>query len=171
MLDAGPFAEWVMAMQAGLRDGTGSDVPCDGCVACCTSGQTIEVEPDEAGVLPPAALVDVGDGERALARDEQGRCVLLVDGACTAYEHRPRRCRTYDCRIFPAAGLAPEGDKPAIAERAAAWRFSYDDPDDHRRQQAVRTAVAFLRHDQLGRVTSTTQLAAAAVDAHDEFLP
>ena len=171
MLDAGPFAEWVVAMQAGLGEGTGTDVPCDGCVACCTSGQTIVVGPDEAAALPAAALVDLGDGDRALAHDEQGCCVLLVDGACTAYEHRPRRCRTYDCRIFPATGLVPEDDKPAIAERAAAWRFTYDEPDDRRRQQAVHMAVVLLGNVQLeGRVTSTTQLAAAAVDAHEEFL-
>lgn len=174
MLDAGPFADWIVAMQAGLRDGTGSDVPCDGCVACCTSGQTIVVEGDEHDALahlPASALVDLGDGDHALAHDDQGRCVLLVGGACTVYEHRPRRCRTYDCRIFPATGLAPEADKPAIAERAAAWQFSYDTPEDRRRRDAVRLAVMTLRTIEVGgRVTSATQLAAAAVDAHDELL-
>lgn len=171
MRDAGPFAEWVVAMQDGLRTGRGSDVPCDGCVACCTSGQTIVVEADEASVLPPEALVPVGDGAHVLARDDAGRCVLLVDGGCTAYEVRPRRCRTYDCRIFPATGLVPEDDKPAIAAVAAEWRFRYETDEDRRRQQAVGMTVVALRSVQVGgRVTSTTQLAAAAVAAHDELL-
>lgn len=170
MRDAGPFAEWVVAMVAGLRDGTGSDVPCDGCVACCTSGQTILVEPGERAALPPHAVVDVGGGEAALAHDADGRCVLLVGGACTAYEQRPRRCRTYDCRVFPATGLAPEGDKPAIAEAAARWRFRYDTDDDVRRRDAVRMATVVLRTSQLDRTTSATQLAAAAVDAYEELL-
>ena len=30
---------------------------------------------------------------------------MLVDGRCSIYEHRPRTCRTYDCRIFTATGL------------------------------------------------------------------
>ena len=71
MRDAGGFAEWVVAMQAGMRTGAGSDVPCDGCVACCTSGQTIVVDADEAAALPPGAVVD-----GALARHGD-RCALL----------------------------------------------------------------------------------------------
>ena len=169
MADAGPFAEWVVAMQDGMRTGTGSNVPCDGCVACCTSGQTIPVDDDEVDLLPGHAMVAVG-GEHVLAQ-EAGRCVLLVDGACSAYEQRPRRCRTYDCRIFPATGLTPEGDKPAIAERAARWRFTYETPEDRSRQTAVRLAAATLRSVQVGgRGTSATQLAAAAVAAHEELL-
>lgn len=174
--DAGAFADWVVAMQAGLRDGTGSDVPCGDCVACCTSGQTILVDADEVDALrhlPAEArspLAD-GSGDHVLVRDDGGRCVLLVDGSCTVYEHRPRRCRTYDCRIFAATGLRPEDDKPAIATRAADWRFRYDRESDRRRQQATILAVTALRHVELGgRPTSATQLAAAAVLAHDEFL-
>lgn len=171
MGDAGRFGEWVVAMVDGVRSGAGSDVPCDGCVACCTSGQTILVEADERSALPSHAVVDVGDGEHALAHDGDGRCVLLVEGACIAYEVRPRRCRTYDCRIFPATGLAPERDKPAIADRAATWTFRYEGGDDRRRQEAVRTAVVAIRSQQLGgRPTSATQLAAAAILAHDELL-
>lgn len=174
MRDAGGFAEWVVAMQDGMRTGRGSDVPCDGCVACCTSGQTIVVDADETDALehlPPEALVAIGDGDHALARDEGGRCVLLVDGACSVYEHRPRRCRTYDCRVFPATGLEPEADKPAIAAVAATWRFRVETAEDRRRHEAVRMAVAVLRCVQVGgRVSSTTQLAAAAVELHDELL-
>jgi Fe-S-cluster containining protein len=162
--DAGRFAEWVVGMRDGMRTGTGSDVPCDGCVACCTSGQTIVVDADEVDALPPGAVVD-----GALARDGD-RCALLdADDRCTAYDVRPRRCRTYDCRVFPAAGLTPEADKPAIAARALDWRFRYESPEDHDRQAAVRLAVVAIRANQVDRPTSATQLAAAAVLAHDEL--
>lgn len=174
MRDAGRFSDWIVAMQDGLRTGVGSDVPCDGCVACCTSGQTIVVDADEVDArryLPRHALVPIGDGDHVLARDGAGRCVLLVDGACIAYDHRPQRCRTYDCRIFPATGLQPEDDKPAIVERAVTWRFRYESAEDRARQQAAHLAVLALRSVQVGgRVTSATQLAAAAVAAHEEFL-
>lgn len=171
MRDAGRYAAWALAMQEGMRTGLGSDVPCDGCVACCTSGQTIIVDPDEVAVLPHAALRTTSDGDHALRHDDTGRCVLLVDGACTAYDVRPRRCRTYDCRIFPATGLVPEDDKPAIAARAAEWRFREETPDDTARLRATRMAAITLRSAQLGgRHTSATQLAAEAVAIHDELL-
>jgi uncharacterized protein len=169
--DGGRFGQWVVDMLDGMRSGAGSDVPCGGCVACCTSGQTILVDAGERDRLPAASVVALRDGEQALALDADGRCVLLVDGACTAYDVRPMRCRTYDCRIFPATGLSPEPDKPAIALRAAEWTFRYEDADDHRRRDAVRTAVVAIRSQQVGgRPTSTTQLAAAALLAHEELL-
>ena len=46
--------------------------------------------------------------------DERGRCPMLTDAGCSIYAHRPRTCRTFDCRVFTAAGLSPES--PAIAE-------------------------------------------------------
>jgi Fe-S-cluster containining protein len=30
---------------------------------------------------------------------------MLIDNRCSIYPHRPRTCGTYDCRVFPAAGL------------------------------------------------------------------
>jgi Fe-S-cluster containining protein len=163
--DAGRFAEWVVGMQDGMRSGAGSDVPCDGCVACCTSGQTIVVDADEAAALPPGAVVD-----GALARHGD-RCALLdAEDRCTVYAVRPRRCRTYDCRIFPATGIVPEADKPAIAARALEWRFRHESTEDRDRQAAVRLAVVAIRTNEVGRPTSATQLAAAAVLAHDELL-
>jgi Fe-S-cluster containining protein len=169
--DAGGFADWIVAMQAGMRTGEGIDVPCGDCIACCTSAQTIVIEPDELADLPAHAVVARPDGERALAVDPTGTCVLMVGGRCTAYDRRPRRCRTYDCRIFPATGLVPEDDKPAIAARAAAWRFREDRPQDRARRSATRLAVVALATVQLGgRATSSTQRAAAAVAVHDEFL-
>ena len=33
-------------------------------------------------------------------------------GGCSIYDHRPRTCRTFDCRVFAAAGVAVDADKP-----------------------------------------------------------
>ena len=59
-----------------------------------------------------------------LGYDERGHCPMLVDGACSIYEHRPRTCRTYDCRVFPAAGVEPDADKAPSPTRARRWRFT-----------------------------------------------
>lgn len=62
-----------------------------------------------------------------LGYDASGRCPLLVDDRCSIYEDRPRTCRTYDCRVFVAAGVEP--DKPRIAARVRSWErpFRYDE--------------------------------------------
>jgi hypothetical protein len=100
---------------------------------------------------------------------------MLIDDQCSIYEHRPRTCRTYDCRIFPAAGLEVEDDKALIARRAQRWRFGFPSPDDRAEHDAVRAAAAFLdRHPGLLRDTaappSKTQLAGLAVAIHRTFL-
>ena len=107
--------------------------------------------------------------------DEHGRCPMLRGDGCSIYEHRPRTCRTYDCRVFPAAGLLPdEPDKSLIAERAARWQFTFDGVDAVTAAAAVRAAAKFVqdRHVELGDAAplTTTQLAVAAVRTHDLFL-
>jgi len=169
-VDAGGFADWILAMQRGMRTGEGSDVPCGGCVACCTSGQLVPVDEDERAALPAHAVVETAAGT-VLARTEDGACLSLVQNRCTVYESRPSACRIYDCRIFPATGLEPEDDKPAIREQAGRWRFRIETDDDRRRHVATRSAVQMIVMQQVGgRPTSTTQLAAQAVLHHDELL-
>ena len=103
---------------------------------------------------------------------------MLVDGACGIYEHRPRTCRTYDCRVFPAAGLEPdEATKAAIAERVRRWRFTYaDDPDGGPvRHAAVQAAAAFVQA-RLGEwpagtlPSTTTHQAVLATQVHHLFV-
>lgn len=154
-LDAGDFTSWRGEMQAALRGEYDADVPCDGCTACCTSSLFIHIEPDEADALahvPPHLLFPAPrrpPGHMVLGHDERGHCPMLVDGACSIYEHRPRTCRTYDCRIFAATGLdATDGDrrKTAIAERVARWRFTYESPEARTQHGALQaTAVAIRR--------------------------
>jgi Fe-S-cluster containining protein len=172
-LPAGDFASWLAAMVAALRAGAPAEVPCGGCTACCTSSQFVHIEPDETDTLAhiPAGLVFPAPGKPRghvlLGYDERGHCPMLADGRCTIYEHRPRTCRTYDCRIFAAAGLevdAEDDRKAPIARQAARWRFAFPTAEDRRRHAAVRTATRSLR------ATSVTQLAVRAVEGHQEFI-
>jgi hypothetical protein len=114
-------------------------------------------------------------GHVLMGYDEHGRCPMLRADGCSIYEHRPRTCRTYDCRVFPAAGLLPdEPDKSLIAERAARWQFTFEEPGAVEAAAAVRATAAFLRdhHAELGDAAplTTTQLAVAAVRVHDMFV-
>lgn len=166
-LDAGEFSSWLTGMQAALRGEGGSDVPCNGCTACCTSSQFVLIEPDERDALNhiPAALLFPAPrrprGHVVLGYDERGHCPMLVDGRCSIYEHRPRACRTYDCRVFPAAGI--DADQPVIARRAQRWRFTYAAPADHDGHEAVRAAAVSLRERH--PTATATELAVRAVSS------
>jgi Fe-S-cluster containining protein len=173
-LPAGDFGSWLRAMTAALRGEADADVPCDGCTACCTSSQFVHIGPDETDTLAhiPAELLVPAPrrpaGHVVLGYDERGHCPMLQDGRCSIYEHRPRTCRTYDCRIFAATGLEVDAEHPgkaAIAERTRRWRFAFPAEEDRRRHAAVRAAVRSVR------ATSVTELAVRAVETHEEFLP
>lgn len=181
-LAAGEFSSWMVEMLGALRGERDAEVACGGCTACCTSFQFVHIGPDEDDTLAcvPRDLLfpapRMPDGHVVLGYDERGHCPMLVDDRCSIYEHRPRACRTYDCRVFAAAGLTPEGDdKALIARRAQRWEFSCPNPADRDRQGAVRAAAAFLdRHaDTLpdgGGTTSATRIAVGAIQIHDLFL-
>jgi len=169
-------------VQGSLRDERSSDVPCDGCTACCTSKQFIHIEPDETDTLAhvPETLRFPAPGRPRghvlLGYDERGHCPMLIDDRCSIYDHRPRTCRTYDCRVFPAAGLTldDDPDKTAIAERARTWQFDHPSQLDRDEHDAVRAAAAHLRaHPEVlpeGATPSTTQLAVLAIEVHEAFL-
>ena len=172
-LPAGRFSSWL--------DQIGVDVPCGTCTACCTSSQFVHIGPDERDTLsriPKAVLFPapgLSKGTVVMGYDERGHCPMFVDGACSIYEHRPRTCRTYDCRVFPAAGLEPDHDGGArIAEQVRRWRFDLPEPDDETQQAAVRAAAAYLRanaHLLAGLVPgNSTQLAFLAVGIREVFL-
>jgi uncharacterized protein len=181
-LPAGDFSVWIDEMQDAIRGERSSDVPCNGCTACCTSSQFVRIGPDELDTLahiPAEVLVPaprMPRGHVVMGYDQRGHCPMLVDGACSIYEHRPRTCKTYDCRIFPAAGLEPDdGEKVEIAAQARRWRFSYRSQADRARHDAVRAAAThFKEHpEQLPdgvAVSNVTQLAVLAVESHADFL-
>lgn len=149
-LPAGGFAAWSSAIQEALRGGQDADVPCGDCTACCRSSQFVHIAPDETDTLAhvPTELQFPApglSGHVLLGYDERGHCPMLVDGGCSIYDHRPRTCRTYDCRIFPATGVAPDPDKPAIARQARRWRFDLGTDADRVEYEAVQAAARFVR--------------------------
>lgn len=144
-LDAGDFSTWLRGMRVALRDAGDATVPCDGCTACCRSSQFVNIAPDEYDTLAhvPRALLfpapGPSEGHVVLGYDERGHCPMLVDGACSIYEHRPRTCRTYDCRVFAATGV--ESDKLLIADRVARWCFTFADDDARAEYDTLRAAA------------------------------
>lgn len=181
-LAAGNFSEWTAEMLGALGGERVAMVPCGGCTACCTASQFVEIGPDETDTLSriPGELLFPAprrpQGHVVLGYDERGHCPMLVDGGCSIYEHRPRACRTYDCRIFSASGLLPEGDeKTLIARRAQRWRFGYGTEADRHRHSAVRAASAYLAmHTEMlpggAEATNPAYLAGLALEVHDLFL-
>lgn len=171
-LDAGDFSTWLAEMQGAIRGERGSDVPCRDCAACCTSSQFVHIAPEEADTLAhiPAELLfpapRMPRGHVVLGYDGRGHCPMFVDNRCSIYDHRPRTCRTYDCRIFPATGVAVEEDKPLIARQARRWRFRFPTDADRIEHQAVQAAATALSTTDLG---NRTDVAVRAVEAHDAF--
>ncbi len=181
-MPTGDFSSWMSDIQGAIRGERGSDVPCGGCTACCTSSQFVHIGPDETATLAhiPAELLfpapRLPPGHLVLGYDERGHCPMLIDNRCSIYRHRPRACRTYDCRIFPAAGLGiDDDDKVLIARQARRWQFRFPTEADRLQHEAVRAAATFLdQHPELlpdGAVpTNATQLAVRAIEIHDAFL-
>jgi len=182
-LPAGDFSTWLGGTGRAIAGASDADVPCGTCTACCTSSQFVHIGPDETDTLAriPKALLFPAPllprGHVLLGYDERGHCPMLVENQCSIYEHRPRTCRAYDCRVFPAAGLTLDDDesKGRIAAQVRRWDFGYPDDANRVEQEAVRAAAVFLdgRRDELpaGAVpTSATQLAVLAIEVHGVFL-
>jgi len=179
---AGEFSAWLAAIRGAIRSGDAMDVPCGNCTACCTSSQFVHVAPDESEALAriPADLLfpapGLPDGHVVLGYDDRGHCPMLVDARCSIYDHRPRTCRTYDCRVLVAAGFADDEDVPVeISRRATRWRFEEGDSSAGLERAAVEAAATFLaeRPEALppaaGR-PSLTRLAALAIEVADLFV-
>lgn len=167
-LAAGEFGAWLSGIERALA-GADSEVPCGDCSACCSASQFIHIGPDETETLAhiPAELLfpapASAEGIVLLGYDESGRCPLLDDGLCSIYEHRPRTCRVYDCRVFPATGIKP--DKSVIAEQVERWRFSDSASPQH--DTLLRAARWLEGHREelivTGAVTDATRVAVSAI--------
>lgn len=169
---AGDFSTWLIALDEAIGQRGGSEVPCGGCTACCTSSQFVHIAPDETDTLAhiPAELLfpapGLPRGHVLLGYDDRGHCPMFVDNRCSIYAHRPQTCRTYDCRIFSAVRRDP--DQPAIAERTRRWRFGYQTADDRVRHDALEAAQRFL--EAAGLPDHPTHRAVLAVGVHHLFL-
>lgn len=180
-LPAGVFSSWLRRTRNDLSAQEGADVPCGECTACCHSSYFIHIGPEETETLtriPEELLFEAPgqyEGTVLLGYGEDGQCPMLVDEKCSIYEHRPQTCRNYDCRIFPAAGIAPaEDDKALITRRTRRWKFDYPGLDDRTEHAAVQAAARFLREradcfaDEIP--TNAIQLAILALKVYHVFL-
>ena len=179
--EAGDFSAWLHQTRRALRQDVDTQVGCGDCIGCCSAGYFVQVRPDEAQALariPPAVRVPAPGkpGHQLLGYDARGHCPMLHAGRCSIYAHRPRTCRTYDCRVFTAAGIAAgDAAKSIINERVRNWRFSYPTPQDHFEQAAVQRVAHFIRHNAHsfpgGRfAASPTQVAILAIKTYEVML-
>lgn len=170
-IPAGRLARWVVEFREHMEQGTATQVACGSCTACCRSSQFVDIEPDESDALAhiPAQFLAPApgrpEGHKVMAHDESGRCPMLGEAGCTIYEHRPRACRIYDCRVFAATAITP--DQPLIGARAGQWRFEVGDDADRDAARALAAAAGYLgRHFPDSPATAR---AAAAVLVCDAF--
>ncbi len=170
-LAAPPFTTWLAGMREALRGEHDSDVPCGECTACCRASQFVHVEADETDALAriPRALQFPAPGRPPgtvlLGYDEHGACPMLTAAGCSIYDDRPRACRMYDCRIFPATGV--EVDDPHqtdVARQARRWTFTYPSAADHEAQAALRREVQRVR-DSVPSRPGAVEVAVRAVRA------
>lgn len=179
-IPAGEFGAWLRAIRVALRDDGDADVACGDCTGCCTSSYFVTIRPEDADArrhIPPEFLVSSPGGPPGrylMGYDERGHCRMLQDGRCSIYVHRPRTCRTYDCRVYVAAGLGPGDQKSAIAARVRRWAFTYQDEGARRAHAAVRRAAQFMRDDATSFTAGCvpvrpSEVAVAALKVYEEF--
>ncbi|MEZ5144656.1 MAG: YkgJ family cysteine cluster protein [Acidimicrobiales bacterium] len=180
-LPAGDVTSWLAATQAALAGAADAAVPCDGCTACCTSAQFVHIAPDETDTLahiPAEAYfpAPLAAGSTWSSPDEHGRCPMLGDSGCSIYPHRPRACRTYDCRVLAAPASSPTRRHRRGSPGAWAAGASGSGPKrDRTTLAAIRAATRWLdQHDHelpdRLRPTTATQRAVLAVEVHAAFL-
>ncbi|HVY93394.1 MAG TPA: YkgJ family cysteine cluster protein [Bryobacteraceae bacterium] len=79
-----------------------TEVPCNGCIECCRSGQGLFLHPEQgddvASYRTRTMTGSAGESVFVLETTAAGACVYLGERGCTIYEHRPLLCRTFDCR-------------------------------------------------------------------------
>lgn len=182
-LPGGAFARWLeQYLQAQTQAEPAGEVPCGDCNACCKASYFIGIAEQERETIeriPRVHLtVATGSQERQWTLEQScgGSCPMLVDDACSIYEHRPRTCRRFDCRVFAATAISPgSGPRTAVNQQVWRWRFDYSGPADALRQTALLEAAAFLQRradliDPAIAPTDTSDLARAAVFVHELFL-
>jgi uncharacterized protein len=180
-LPAGDFSAWLRAMRRALAGGPGMNVACGDCVGCCTSSYFIKVRTHETRALAAIDAKFLTDAPgpapaRLMGYLDNGHCPMYSGRGCSIYPDRPETCRTYDCRVFTAAGMPAGGaDKSVINERVARWRFEFPTEQDRREQRAVEAAARFLRQHPVrfpgGHVPSrASEIAVLAVKTYEVFL-
>ena len=179
-LPAGRFSSWLRSTRNALMKNKGTNVPCGECTACCTSSYFIHIKPGETKTLAkiPKQLLFPAPGLPAgnvlLGYDENGRCPMFADHACSIYGHRPQTCRTFDCRIFLATGLPVGDDRPAVSRQTRRWKFDFPTTKDRKQFSALQSAAKFLSECTEDFFTgfvpgNTTQQAVLAIKVYEVF--
>ena len=175
------FGEWLAQMLAVLRGERDADVPCGECVGCCVSSYPIPLRPTDAAALASVPSRHLhfpsmpGNGLALMGFREDGTCPMLCAGKCSIYSNRPQTCRDYDCRIYAAADLMPDGDRPVIAGRVRAWTFTLTSAQEQAALTAIRSAAQYIQqHRDLFpsamRAGSATAAAVLALKVHPVFM-
>jgi Fe-S-cluster containining protein len=153
-LPAGDFSSWLRHAREALITECGTEVECGECSACCSSSYFIHIRPEEAqtlGRIRKSLLVAAPGqpkGHLVLGYDRNGQCPLLKGGKCSIFEQRPITCRTYDCRVYAAAGILESEDGTSkISQRVRRWKFHYPTKLDLREHLAVQAAATFIREN------------------------
>jgi hypothetical protein len=181
VVDAGSFGAWLAAMRAVLRGEKSADVPCGSCTGCCVSSYPIPLRTTDHVALErvPSRYLHLpagaGSGFARMGFRDDGSCPLLSASGCSIYSDRPQTCRDYDCRIYAAAGLLPDGERPVIRQRVLAWQFGHETAEDQALAAALRRAADFIcSHAALFpvamRAGSATAAAVLAVKTCELFL-
>jgi uncharacterized protein len=168
-------------MRRALASDGGMDVACGDCRGCCVSSYYVKIRAHETAAIARigAANLEAGPpldpGSRLMGHRANGHCLMLVDGNCSIYDDRPETCRSYDCRVYAAAGMDAGPDKPVINERVARWRFDFPTEEARAEQRAVAAAAQHLRQHPVrfpgGHVPSRpSEIAVLAVKAYEVFL-
>ncbi|MEA3290809.1 MAG: YkgJ family cysteine cluster protein [Pseudomonadota bacterium] len=162
---AGSVTSWLRHYRKAMRDGTGTNVPCGDCTACCRSNEYIVLQADEVAQFDN--VVTNPDGEPSIETLPDGRCPYLDNEGCSVYATRPRNCRDFDCRAMLFCRALPT-DRPLIAEALNQWAPGYKTAEDHITGLALRMAARDLH----GRGYAVDKAAAlAALRTYEQFLP
>lgn len=181
-LSAGDFSAWLKTARDALIADAETQVNCGECNACCSSSYFIHIRPEETKTISrinkqllfPAP--GLPKGNVLMGYDEQGRCPMLINQKCSIYKHRASTCRSYDCRVFTAAGIDPGGsDKVLIKKRTDRWIFNYPTQRDLDEHAAVKAAAQFIQESASsfpdGAIPhNPSQLAILAIKVYDVFL-
>lgn len=180
-LHVGRFSLWLNQFVSSLEGKNDANVPCNKCVACCTSSYFIHIKPTDKESLRhiPKPLLfpapGLPKGNFLLGYNEKGHCPLFQNEKCSIYDYRPETCRQYDCRVYPATGLSLENEeKPLISFQAQRWHFETSSAIDLDAFEAVQMAAEFIvkyaGYFPNGFIpNSTPQKAIMAIRIHELF--
>jgi len=181
-INVGQFYSWLELTRKTLMKQETVHVPCGECTACCQSSyfihigsneiQTLSLIPDELKFPAPG----LPEGNVLLGYDENGRCPMFINDKCSIYEYRPKTCRTFDCRVFPATGLqVNEDEKELISRQAKRWSFNFLNENEYEQLAAIKATAKFLsKHSDCFPDSfiprNTTQQAILAIKVYPVFL-